>query len=296
MIFVRLMGGLGNQMFQYAFARRMEHEHQVPVMLDLTWFTTQTKRTYELSAFPVTLPITMQDKIAAFEPNHRKKLTRRLRTRILGVQHSVIRESEPFRFTPEVVQRPVQKNALFIGYWQNETYFRPVEKQIRQDFSFRRALTSTQHIIAQRIEAAQSVSVHIRRGDYAHEESARTHHGLLPTRYYDKAMALVSERMSEPRFFVFSDEPEWARSMFADTRYTVEIVGDIAASEAIVDLHLISLCRHHIIANSTFSWWGAWLSSNPEKMVFAPSRWLAPGNMRDGSDILPNDWYKVDIT
>jgi hypothetical protein len=130
----------------------------------------------------------------------------------------------------------------------------------------------------------------MRRGDYVTNPAAATHHGVLPAQYFQQALATVKERVREPHFFVFSDEPDWAES-YVGIDDPVTIVRGAGKADA-EDLMLISMCRHHIISNSSFSWWGAWLSTGEGKVVVAPKRWFA-SETEDSSDIVPPGWLRI---
>ena len=145
--------------------------------------------------------------------------------------------------------------------------------------------------MAAEIAACNAVSLHVRRGDYAADPVVTSMHGLCPLDYYDRAVEYVLGRVSDPAFFLFSDDPDWVREHLK-LRGSVSVVDHNGPDSGSEDLRLMSLCRHHIIANSTFSWWGAWLDPRPDKLVIAPKRWFADESL-DTSDLLPAGWVKL---
>ncbi len=178
------------------------------------------------------------------------------------------------------------------GYWQSERYFRDVEKHIREDFSFRLPLSDRNRGIIEEITGTESVGVHVRRGDYAEKPgAARTHGGVCGDEYYRKAVSLVAGKVKNPVFFFFSDAIDWVESNLR-VRDPSRYVGGNAGDRDWEDMRLMSLCRHNIIANSSFSWWAAWLNSNPGKTVIAPSRWFSDKGRTD-RDIVPSGWVRV---
>lgn len=182
--------------------------------------------------------------------------------------------------------------AYLHGYWQSEKYFADVATAIREDFSFHHPLSAANVVIANMIDAAGSaVSLHVRRGDYISD--ARTHavHGLCSIDYYRSAVRYITDRVMDPVFFVFSDDIAWAKSNFAFD-YPCHYIDHNRGAESYNDMRLMSLCRNHIIANSSFSWWGAWLNSSDDKIVVAPKRWFA-SNDKSTKDLLPAEWVTI---
>jgi hypothetical protein len=195
-------------------------------------------------------------------------------------------------FASEVLQ--VKGNAYLDGTWQSEAYFSEIANRVRAEFTLREPATEANAIMSRTISSNPSaVSLHIRRGDYVIDKATRSIHEVCSEGYYRRALQHVAEAMSKPHIFVFSDDPTWAHENLR-IPFPTTIVDHNPPNQGHEDLRLMSLCRHHIIANSSFSWWGAWLCRYPNKIVYAPGRWynLVGYNIRD---IVPIGWRLVDI-
>ena len=162
---------------------------------------------------------------------------------------------------------------------------------MREEFSFKQPATGRNLEAAAEIGACNAVSLHVRRGDYAADPVVMAMHGVCSLDYYARAVEYVLERVSKPVFFLFSDDPDWVRDHLK-VRGSMRVVDQNGPDSGSEDLRLMVQCKHHIIANSTFSWWGAWLNANPDKLVIAPKRWFADGSLNT-SDLLPTNWVKM---
>lgn len=292
MIVVRLMGGLGNQMFQYAAARRLAHVSGVPLKLDLGWFGSTpagtTPRDYALTPFTIVEEVASAAEVArlAMQPGTLGKLLARLTP--FGGTYLPERH---YHFDPALLSP--RQSAYLDGYWQSEKYFCDIRDTICSDFTLKEPPQGMNGELAQRLAepGLASVSLHIRRGDYVTSPSASSVHGSCSPGYYARAVAAVAARVERPHFFLFSDEPEWVRDHFP-LPHPCTVVGHNPPEQGHEDLRLMTLCRHHIIANSSFSWWGAWLCGNPDKMVVAPQTWFA-GASHDTGDVIPASWTRM---
>jgi hypothetical protein len=191
-----------------------------------------------------------------------------------------------FYFDPEVLHLP--DGVRLDGYWQSEKYFSDIEKIIRREFIVRASPSQKNREMAQRIASCESVSLHIRRGDYLSEPHTASVHGICPLDYYQRCVNAMSGEVKKPHFFVFSDEPRWVERNFS-LPFPMVVVEHNGPQNPHEDLRLMSLCQHQVIANSSFSWWGAWLCGNDHKIVMAPRRWFN----RDGydtRDLIPDGW------
>lgn len=276
MIITNVIGGLGNQMFQYAFGRALSLRYGVPLKVDLREFEDYATH----NGF-------MLDKLFRV---HAVRATSADRRNVLGWRGHIISLKllrrpgfEPWRGHNLLVQDLAQGAAHYtaaasercylLGYWQSEAYFGNAAEQIRSDFEFLPELGGANQIWAQRIVDRMAVSVHVRRGDYASDPQTNATHGLCSPPYYERAMAYVAARVSNAEFFIFSDDLAWCRRTLV-IRYPHHFVDCNTGPASFEDMRLISLCRHHIIANSSFSWWGAWLSKHANKIVIAPVHWF----------------------
>ena len=285
MVVVELLGGLGNQMFQYALGRRLAFERACKLKLDLSGYADDAKRSYRLDRFAIVGELATRQDVAAYF-----RAPRLLgRIRISRVSYSVAKEKADFVFDPTVLQQP--GNLYLKGYWQNEKYFGSIEQVLRAEFRSVRAPHPTSLGIADRIEKVEGISLHVRRGDYVHDGATKAYHGVLPLEYYEEALDRVASQVAKPHIFIFSDEPEWVRNNLR-CPYPGTIVGHNGEERDYEDLWLMSLCKHHIIANSSFSWWGAWLGANPRKIVIAPKKWIASSTI-DDSDVTPAAWIRI---
>jgi hypothetical protein len=202
-----------------------------------------------------------------------------------------------FRFEPERQLRfdarvlSLPDGVCLFGYWLSEKYFEDVAPLIRAELVVKHAPAGENARLSQRMRETTSVSLHVRRGDYVQDPAVHRIHGTCSPEYYAAAVAHVAARVADPRFFVFSDDIEWARAHLP-LPYPAEYVGHNRGARSYEDLRLISHCRHHVIANSGFSWWGAWLGAAPDKIVCAPRRWFAdPGY--DSADVIPDSWVAL---
>lgn len=296
MIVVRLMGGLGNQLFQYALGRKIAHLHNTALKLDTAWFSipsTDTPRTYRLDHFNITGTIATPDEVRRIDGG-RSTGWGPLHTRIADLitperKRRYIRE-RVHSFDPTVLQVP--DDVYLDGYWQTEKYFNDIEDIIRREITLREEPDPINQAMAGQIQAGPSVSLHVRRGDYVSNPATQQFHGNCSIDYYNRAIAMMTEFLDDPTFFIFSDDLIWAEE-------NLEIPGEKTfvahngPEKEYCDLWLMSLCDAHIIANSSFSWWGAWLHrSSADHHVIAPETWIQSGSI-DTRDIIPDTWIRI---
>ena len=293
MIVVRLFGGLGNQMFQYAAARRLAHEQGTELLMDLRWFGGQDTRTPDLFSLRVRARAAPAECLVTAVPATWTGAGRRTRWRVARAARRdgwrLFAERVPGVFDPAVMSAP--DRSQLVGYWQSERYFGDNELDLRGDLSPRRPPSDRAAALGEEIEATGGVSVHVRRGDFAADPGAARAHGTCPPDYYRRALRLLDERLGSPRYYVFSDDPGWAIEHLDHPRLRLaSSVDDRTRPEE--ELALMASCRSHVIANSSFSWWGAWLGRHPEKIVVAPAQWFADPNLRS-DDIVPETWLRL---
>ncbi len=184
----------------------------------------------------------------------------------------------------------IKNNAYLFGYWQSEKYFADCTEEIRQAFTFKPSLLRENSNIADQILNVNAISLHVRRGDYV-SDLKNIFIGVCTLDYYQNAIAYIKSIVDSPVFYIFSDDIDWVKTHLVVDSPTV-FVRHNQGTESYNDMRLMSLCQHHIIANSSFSWWGAWLNTNPYKIVIAPRRWFASDHF-DTSDLLPSSWIKI---
>jgi Glycosyl transferase family 11 len=293
---VELMGGLGNQMFQYAAGHALARRVGVPLRLDVSQFARSENRRYLLDCFGVPGAILQQSsprsdrgRIHALAGRACNRLG--LPTRLLYGGWNVY-DQPGVHFDPafESLAAPVHLR----GYFQSELFFRAVAEEIRGLLSIRVPASAAFEAAGRRILAAECpVSIHVRRGDYLRDEATLALHGICGESYYRAATALAQQICRKATYFVFSDDPASARELLAHLDHAQFVSGDIERPWE--DLALMASCRGHIIANSSFSWWGAWLDPHPDKWVIAPRQWYAPAHQRTVStaDLFCPGWITL---
>lgn len=291
MIVVKLIGGLGNQMFQYALGRHLAHINHTELKLDISGFHDYKLHAYSLGHFNIVENFATKEEVARFQKYRRKRGKKWfLYNRLIANERKYIEEKQ-FHFDPRILE--IKEEAYLDGYWQTEKYFKDSAHIIRKEAIVKTTLQGKDAAVAKEIEATTSVMVHIRRGDYVTNEQTNEYHGTCGLDYYHKAIELMSEKVHNPHFFIFSDDHEWVKNNIV-LEYPVTYVDHNKADKNYEDLRLMSLCKHQIIANSSFSWWGAWLNQNPEKIVIAPSRWFSKTKPSiDTKDVIPDSWIKI---
>lgn len=291
MIVTRLIGGLGNQMFQYAAGLGLASRLSAELVVDKTWLEGEgqhytTPRQYELGPFCLEERFASPRLVERFLRRGEGGLSR-LRARTKIAPATVLRQQEPAFDTRF---ETLTGDVLLVGYWQSEKYFADCAEAIRAAFALKNEPSQRNRDLITQLNATNSLSLHVRRGDYASHEETGRFHGLMPVSYYREAVELVTEKAGRVEIFVFSDDIDWCKHELEIPGQTLHFVDhNTRGSE---DMRLMSCCRHHILANSSFSWWGAWLNPDPEKIVVAPARWFQDLSL-DTSDLLPESWLRV---
>jgi hypothetical protein len=292
MIISQLIGGLGNQMFQYAIARRLAIFHNVPLKLDTTEFRQYPLRTYGLGHFKIQGEPATENEIARFKRTGIAAILFRLKIFpdfFKPYNKRRLLREQSFDFDPHILLAP---NDVYLeGYWQSEKYFKDIEKIIHQDFTLSGEPDNLNKQMAEKIKNCEAVSLHIRRGDYVSNPVTTAYHGICSEEYYQEAISKLESYVKNPHFFVFSDDMEWVKENL-ETGYPTTLMDFNGSEKDYSDLHLMSLCQHHIIANSSFSWWGAWLSKYSEKIVIAPKKWFNVESINT-HDLYPESWIKI---
>lgn len=292
MIVVQLQGGLGNQMFEYAAGRALAERTGGELYLDAGGLEEDPLRGYALGGFRLESHFAAPEEVrrlAEFRNTVFRKILWKLHLSRRTENPAVLRE----RVTQGLDERIFRagRDTYLQGYWQNEGYFEDFEKVIRQCFAFRQEPQGKNAVLARRIRDSENpVAVHIRRGDYLLPKNMG-YHGLCDLDYYGRAMQRMESRLEGVEYFVFSDDPAWAESNLQSSAPLTVVNHNDPEQGAHEDLRLMSLCRHHIIANSSFSWWGAWLGEKPGQRVIAPQRWFA--DPERPNDIVPERWERI---
>lgn len=289
-VIVGLSGGLGNQMFQYATGRALSLRLEIPLFLDLSWFEWAEDRKFALIPFAISANLLPPDgNFKQVKSTFRKisqKIAHHFFTRRLGAK---VFKERYFHFDPSVLK--LTESVYLDGYWQSEKYFADFASTVADDFSLKTPISRQSAEILEKISDSDAICLHVRRGDYVSSATASATHGLCSIDYYMQALSYVVEGSVNPHCFVFSDEPEWVRENLHFPIPTT-IVDFNGANMAHEDLRLMIACKHFIIANSSLSWWGAWLGRYPYKKVVAPNQWFKD-DTRDTKDLIPSGWIRL---
>jgi len=291
MIIVKIVGGLGNQMFQYAFAKNLSLKLNAELKLDISEYNKSQLRTFALiDIFDIFEKIVKEEDIdQLFKVNNIYEFFKfKIFYNDVKKHRNYIKE-KTFLFDKNYLE--LKDNVYLDGYWQTEKYFTENAENIRKLFRFRNPLDKKNGAIADLIKSANSIGVHIRRGDYISNPVTNKYHGFCGIDYIEKAINYIVGKISNPHFFVFSDDVEWCRNNLK-AKFPILFVENNHREESYKDMHLMSLCKHNIIANSSFSWWAAWLNANRNKIIIAPNKWFE-NNFTDTKDLIPENWIRI---
>lgn len=287
MITVRLKGGLGNQLFQYALGRNLALKHKTTLTLDVSSFKKDALRKYALDPFLLSQEVAIENcgpinsilnSLGGKSFFFRNLIEKRLH---------YINESQ-FEFDSKILNSP--DNSVLDGYWQSEKYFNSIEGALKRDLTLKNPFSKPHQILLNEILTTNSISIHVRRGDYLTNPVTNAFHGLCSIEWYKQAVEMVKKIQRDPHFYIFSDDSEWAKHNLKPNGNVTYIANGGAGDEA-YEMALMSRCKHNIIANSSFSWWAAWLNNNPAKLVLAPKKWFAIDSINT-KDLTPDSWIK----
>lgn len=292
MIVSNIIGGLGNQMFQYACGLALAQRSGQPLVLALDMFEGYAlHQGFELRrVFAVPQPEAGPEQLRTLLGLAAGKGARRLLAKLLpGPRLGGRAWFEPPGGMPLPALLGHAGPAYLHGYWQSERYFEDAAAQVREQLRFSGEPPASLQAWLPELARGVPVSVHMRRGDYVSNARNRRIYAECTPSYYRAAMDFIEQQEPQARFFVFSDDMAWAREVLAG-RPQVQFVDAHRGSASYLDMWLMSLCRHHVIANSSFSWWGAWLAQTPQQIVVAPQRWYLQGG---GEEIVPGRWRRM---
>ena len=288
MIITKLIGGLGNQMFQYAAGRQFAHKLGVELKLDISGFDHYNLRKYELSIFNIREKFATHEEIAELT-NPKKSMFERFNSWLFHKPYESLPTHIIEKFNSTIIN--LSDGVYLDGYWQSEKYFVDIEKIIRNEFVAIYPQEGLNLELANQIKSCNSISLHIRRGDYVSNPKTNKIHGTCDVDYYMRCIQHITKTVKSPHFFVFSDDIEWAR-LSLKLPYPIIFIDNNGPEKNYEDLRLMSLCKHNIIANSSFSWWGAWLNPNLEKIIIAPKKWFRDTSINT-SDLIPENWTQI---
>lgn len=291
-VVVRLVGGLGNQLFQYAAARALALRSGADLLFDLSWFPTVADRRYALAPFAIDARVLQP--LSGGGISGAQALWQRISHRLIKktgfkkIGWPVFAERQ-FHFDPAVLNlcAPIYLD----GWFQSERYFADCAATVAGELRIVSPLLPSTQAMLDKIHDSEAICMHVRRGDYVAKAETSAVHGTCSLEYYAAGLESAAAGLRNPKCFVFSDDPAWVRAnLHLDVPTTiVDIHGPDEAHE---DLRLMAACRNYVIANSSLSWWGAWLGKHPEKCVIAPKKWFA-GSSNDTRDLLPSGWLRL---
>jgi len=290
MIVSEILGGLGNQMFQYAVGLSLATKLDTDFYVDKSQF--KRYKTHRFGLDTLCLDMEFTDPKDYFLYERQKSMLSKAKAYIRRVQSqkpvlSVYRE-KGFPYAPAVLD---QRDGTYLtGYFQSEKYFLPIREVLVESFKPKK-ISKPVATMAKKIEnATSSISLHVRRGDYVSNPDANKHHGTKGMDYYAAALKHIFKTKNDYTVFVFSDDINWCKTnLKIDNK---KIVWVDSKNSPIEDIYLMSLCKNNIIANSTFSWWGAWLNTNPKKIVVAPKVWFQDPAINT-TDLIPKSWTRM---
>lgn len=288
MIITRLTGRLANQMFQYAIGRALSIKNNTEFKLDLYSFKEPPFWPYVINRFNIVINPATEDEIKKFKKFHWKKGKFWFWYNRIFADRKKFVDERQFNFEPWVLT--VKGPAYLDGYWQTEKYFKEVEDVIRKDFTLRNPLSEQSKNFENQIDMVEAVSLHVRRDEMVSNKRINDWHGVCSIDYYNQAIQEIARKVKNPHFFMFSDDPNWTKENIKPPFPSTYMPYNTDHPEE--DLFLMSRCKHHIIANSTFSWWGAWLNPKKDKVVIAPKKWFNSPKMNT-EDIIPETWIKI---
>lgn len=289
---IKVGGGLGNQIFYYAFYRKMKSLNY-EVYMDISEMELYNRHNgYELEQiFKLNIVKVPENKklnikiISYSEKKFFKKIYKKVRKIIYLFLNGVFIEKWGMIRLPKF---NTKKNIYCLGAFQSEKYFYDIRDIIRQELEFPIIKDELNKKIEKEIRNSNSVSIHVRRGDYLKDKGLG---GLAPLKYYQNAIEYIKSKIDNPCFFVFSNDIEWCKqNLDLENCYYIDWN---KGKESYRDMQLMSLCKHNIIPNSSFSWWGAWLNNNPDKIVITPEKWFNDCVKMDYSNIVPDEWIKI---
>ena len=280
-------------MFQYAIARALSEHYQSAFLLDRSWFDAPqaetTPRPYQLDLLNIQEGL---DSEVAF-PKRPNKLMRSLQ-KWLPVGPVIYYQQNAFEFDARLLHlRAISQRDLFLfGYWQAFPYIETIRPILQSEFKTKKSVAEHYQPYLEQIRSSEAVMLHIRRGDYVNSPSAAKFHGVLPLSYYQQAIEALLLNQPNAHFFIFSDDLPWAKEALPKDLKITFVENSLQADAAAQELQLMYECQHHIIANSSLSWWGAWLKKDCSGLVFAPNRWISDSSL-DLSNLLPGNWQRI---
>jgi hypothetical protein len=298
MIIVKIFGGLGNQLFQYAAARGLGLRSNTEVKLDVTdpLIKDEKGRLYGLNHFNITTPMATEDEVSHLLNKNiwLQKKSKYLQNKI-GVALHKTWWNQTYVYQEEYdkcMVSKVTKDIYLNGYWQNEDFFKEYRSIILNELSVKNEPDAINLSVIENMRKVNAISLHVRRGDAVSNPYAFRLYKLPSLEYYKNAINLITQKVKDPYFFIFSDDIDWCKKNL-QLNFPVEFIGNNNTDDKnYEDIRLMSCCKHHITANSTFSWWGAWLNPSDSKIVISPAEWFHK-RQYNKAKIVPRNWIRL---
>ncbi len=281
MIIIKLKGGLGNQLFQYAFGRLLTLTKGFKVKYEFSENKNDIQREYKLDKFNTKIEFCTEA-----EKEETKRPLGKISDFIDLIDKKILRKHN-IGYLPNLLER---KDGYLEGYWQSYKYLEPIKKELLQEITLKNSLDKKFPDIIEQMKNKKSVSVHIRRGDYVNDSKTKSQHYTFGLEYYEEAFKKIKDLVETPTLFVFSDDIEWVK-INLKSDLPVVYVSDPNMPDY-ENFFIATYCKHNIIANSSFSFWIAWLNKNQTKIVIAPKKWNNK-YQKDYKDICPPDWIRI---
>lgn len=292
MIIVKLMGGLGNQMFQYAFGKHLAVKYNTDLKLDISFLQNRNVsiknhvyRNYDLDIFELAPQFALNEEVGKLTNYFNDPYLNFLARKIMGRTKAHVFETD-MSFMATAFNSP--DNVFLEGYWQSEKYFKPILNSLKIDFTIKGDSPREVKILTEEILSKQAVCVNLRRGDFLVSST----HGVCSPEYYYKAEQKILSIYPDATFFVFSDDIDWCIQNLKFSVPTTFVQHYYAGDKFEWYLHLMMQCKHFIIANSSFAWWAAYLAKNVDKTVIAPGKWVQSETLYN-ADIYPENWLTI---
>ena len=290
------MGGHSNQLFQYAAGRQLAVKNNTNLYLDISWFdsipSTDTHRVYELDVYPLNAEIIDTNVISIRSQENKPTIQEKIYRKI-GIDKRIwIQSQEGNGFDKSALLHP--DNTMLVGWWQSEKFFPNIREELLSTIEPIKSPSIKNQKIIDEINNSESIWMHIRRGDYVTNKHARDFHGSKDKNYYYNSLKLLTSKLPESskkniKIFVCSNDLAWCRKEL-QLPYPVRYIENRLGSE---DMRVAKHCKHDIIANSSFSWWGAWLNEHTKKIIIAPKTWFEDPAANNETSIVPEGWFRV---
>ncbi len=292
MITVRLKGGMGNQMFQYAFGRQIAASLQTELQLDLTALLDRSRgkdfvyRDYDLHIFNVNAPFATSPTLLRSLYKLKFAAVNKITRKLVESGKQVIKEPH-FHVDDNLLQHP-KDHTLYDGWWQSGRYFESISDTIKKDFTFKNPVLPASEALLQQIKGSNAICLNVRRTDFLKVDALNTTNKA----YFLKAAEHIAAKVNQPHFFIFSDDIDWCEEHLQLPHPITFVRHDMKGEKFGNYLRLMIACKHFIIPNSSFAWWATWLNDHPNKIVVAPKNWFND-NQFDTSDLVPKDWVRM---